>query len=74
MPGVRGDVERGEVFHRRPTVDVTTSINVAACIHIAACINVAACIHVNVATSDCAAVDASLAVVQRSVAVAVIAA
>ena len=80
MPGVRRDVERGEVFHRRPTVDVaacidvTTSIHVTACIHVAACISVAACIDVNVAASDCAAVDASLAVVQRSVAVAVIAA
>jgi hypothetical protein len=78
VPGVRGDVERGEVFHRRPTVDVaacidvTTSINVATCIHVAACISVAACIDVNFATSDCAAVDASLAVVKWSVAVAVI--
>ncbi len=80
VPGVRGDVKRGEVFHRRPTVnvaaciDVTTSIHVTACIHVAACISVAACIDVNVAASDCAAVDASLAVVKWSVAVTVIAA
>jgi hypothetical protein len=79
VPGVRGDMERGEVFHRRPTVDVaacinvTTSINFAACINVTACISVATSIHVNVATSDSAAVDAPLAVVKRPVAVAVIA-